>query len=166
MLSFIKKPGQAFAKPCVKEHLKMFTTGTGLQVHTIIYSYIHCKICNNIPPFYNAMYDILASSNCHELCQHNVPPGYMCQPHPTHSSHTLSPFLSLLCTITSQNRTPSGNQSPNNPLFHYDCPRPVAYDVPRASVRSRGGSFQSSNDTLHTAISNEVKNPMYITKQG
>lgn len=80
-------------------------------------------------------------------------------------------FISILTCVCLTRRspskeTPSGNQSPNNPLFHYDCPRPVAYDVPRASVRSRGGSFQSSNDTLHTAISNEVKNPMYITKQG
>ena len=90
-----------------------------------------------------------------------------CANHIPHIHLTLSPLSSLLCTATLHtHRTPSRNQSPNNPLFHYDCPRPVAYDVPRASVRSRGGSFQSSNDTLHTAIGNEVKNPMYITKQG
>ena len=140
MLSFII--GESSFKPrklCVNQHLKMFTTGTSLSVATL----------------YIPMY-VVAALSCVSTMLH---PDTCANTSPTHLSLPLT--LSLPPC-----RTPSRNQSPNNPCFLYDSPRPVAYDVPRASIRSRGGSFASSNDTLHTAVNNEVKNPMYITKQG
>lgn len=138
----------------------MFTTGTSyiarvthmhckFATHRAIIRYVHCSI--------NVLSQVVLAQCFTRI---HVPSTSH-----TLISHSLSfPFLSPMHYVP--HRKPSRDQSPNNPLYHYDCPRPVAYDVPRASIRSRGGSFQSSNDTLHTAISNEVKNPMYITKQG
>lgn len=58
----------------------------------------------------------------------------------------------------------SGSDTPKSTMsFLYDNPRPLCYDVPRASIKSRPGSEGGSSDLLTGTF--EIKNPLYSLKR-
>lgn len=78
------------------------------------------------------------------------------------TSHSMHPLFSYGVFVHDRELVENGTTTPSSVSFHYDNPRPLFYDVPRSSIRSRHGSGGS----LSTIGSNvEVKNPAYQTKK-